>query len=119
MPNWVSIDGCNQSGCTVRIGAEVRLSAELPVTVPAKTITTRGTASWKIFNQELDLPSHVRDGCNSFSGGCPLKVGTTQTMNTSFVATSPIRNITPTIEIIMTNESGARVMCLRANVRLV
>ena len=100
-------------------GAEITLSAELPVIVGASSITTRVDASWSIINTELELPPHVVDGCNAFANGCPITVGSTETISNSFVVTAAFSNITPTIEFIMTNEAGERVICVRTDIRLI
>ena len=119
LPNWAAVEGCNESECVVVNGSEITLSAELPVVTGANAITTRVSASWSIINTELELPAHVVDGCNSFPNGCPLVTGNTETLTNSFVVTAAFSNITPTIEFIMTNEAGERVICVRTDIRLI
>lgn len=119
VPQWAEVEGCDMNGCDVVNGQYVHLSAKLDVTVPARDILTRITARWAIINTELDLPDHVADGCNAFSGGCPLVVGSEETIKTSFQVVVPVSNITPTIEFIKTNEAGERVMCVRTVLRVI
>ena len=119
LPNWAEVEGCNESECVVVNNQPLTLSAELPVIVGASSLTTRVTASWSIINTELELPADVINGCNAFPNGCPLVTGNTETLSSTFVVTAAFSNITPTIEFIMTNEAGERVVCVRTDIRVV
>lgn len=118
-PNWAEVEGCNESECVVVNGATITLSAELPVSVPANALTTRVNAQWAIFNEDLQLPAEVVNGCNSFPGGCPLTVDSTEVISNSFMVAARFSNITPNIEFIMTNEAGERVICVRTSIRVI
>lgn len=119
LPTWAEVEGCNESECVIVNGAEITLSAELPVTTPANQLTTRVAASWLIINQDLALPDHVINGCNSFPRGCPLEVGSTEVLRNSFIVAATVSNISPSIEFSMTNEAGQTVICVRTSVRLI
>lgn len=119
MPNWAEVEGCNEAECTVVNGAIITLSAELPVSVPANSLTTRVAASWLIINQDLALPDDVKNGCNSFADGCPLTVGRTELIANSFAVQATVSNIRPNIEFIMTNENDERVICVRTAINLI
>lgn len=119
LPTWAAVEGCSMDGCTVVNGAEITLSAELPVTVGANSLITTVDARWAIIEDQLELPDHVLDGCNAFESGCPLTVGNTEFITNSFVVAARISNITPTIEFAMTNENGEKVICVQTQINLI
>lgn len=119
VPNWAAVEGCDYESCTVINGGQIVLSAELPVSVAAKSLTTRLAAKVGILNLRLTLPEHVIDGCNAFDASCPLAVGKTEVIRTAFVVSAPLSNINPTIEFSLTNEIGATVMCVRTGIKLI
>lgn len=119
MPNWAEVEGCDEKRCTAVNGDPITLSGELPVTVGGSSLTTRLTARVGFLNLEMTLPKDVINGCNAFPNGCPLTLGQTEHIKSTFVVAAPFANISPTIELSLTNQRGERVMCVRTKINLV
>lgn len=67
---------------------------------------------------EQALPDEIKDGCNSVEGGCPIAIGETRDINVAFTVDSPLKDISPDIELKIMNENSVVVMCVRTKVTL-
>lgn len=87
--------------------------------ISAQTLTTTVIGYVAVIEINLDLPDHVRDGCQTVNGGCPIPVGDIRDIGSTFIVRSPLSNINPAIEYRVTTETGAVFICVRTNIQLV
>lgn len=85
----------------------------------ASGLTTTVIGFVTIIEINLDLPDHVRDGCQTLEKGCPVAVGDFRAIGSTFVVQSPLSNISPAIEYRVVNEAGAVFVCVRTFVQVV
>lgn len=105
--------------CSVYRNQYVRLSGELTVTEPANTLHVTLTAFWQLLRINMPLPDEVADGCNAVPS-CPITVGSTIPVATSFSIESPdiLVGASPYIELAAYSDTGNRVLCARVLVTL-
>lgn len=86
---------------------------------PADTLTVTLTAFWLLLRIDMPLPADVANGCNSVPS-CPITVGETIPVATSFSIESPdiLVGASPHIELAAYSNTGRRVLCARVLITL-
>lgn len=112
--------GCDENSCNIANGNKIVLSAELTTVNSASKIkATLNAFIYGIPYYNFDLPPEKKNGCLAFDSGCPVAAKETYLIGTEFLVEAPLTNIKPDIELILANEFGARVMCVRTSIRVV
>lgn len=121
MPNFVSVEGCNQEGCTIWDGVPVVVTGQLNTTTISEVLTVRLVAAItedETDDMVMDLPEEVSDGCRMVPSGCPLVAG--QVVDIRVVAALDVpefaRGATLPLEMMVTNERDYRVLCFQTMV---
>lgn len=118
LPKSIEIEGCDESGCTIYNRVPVQMTGVLVSEMDAQELTTTLTAWLSIISLDLELPEDIVDGCNAVEGGCPVSTGEERNISAAFEVDSTFSNISPAIELTLTNEAGDIFMCVRTTVTL-
>lgn len=118
LPDWVAIEGCDMTLCNVWSNQPIHVSGEVTTINNSNSLTVTLHAFLAGIGLPLNLPEDVQDGCQVTS--CPVTAGNTVRIQASMAIEAPaaVANMQLPIELAVTNESGARVFCVRTNVMI-
>lgn len=121
MPNWVAIEGCDESSCTIRRNTPVVVSGEVNTITDSETLLVSLHAVILGASIPLTLPPEVQDGCKVVPSGCPLKAGQLVPISAAPVIEVPDLAVGMTfpVELSVTNQDKTIVFCVRTPVTVI
>ncbi|XP_053682143.1 uncharacterized protein LOC128732792 [Sabethes cyaneus] len=118
-PLQVTIPGCNVMPCEVPNQSDISFSVRFAPSFATATLAVNVTATLADFNLPYETPEHLRDGCANIDASCPLAAGQEVTLAGTAPVEAPLTRVTVRMRFEIAGDSGQKVVCFAADVRLI
>lgn len=113
MPNWIWVEGCDKTGCSVPNGSTRTLRTGF--NSPTTHYRLKGTLRTFLFGIEFEIeqPEELKNLCEHVIGGCPILQGAGERIGELTIeAKSPVSGVTVRVEVsVIDADTNAVVAC--------